>query len=95
LQTTAAPGTLHRLGPDELASFTLDAQSAHGWGVAETLALGRSLYSWLAECRITLIGIAGKEFGMGAGISLEVQAALPDAAALIEKEIQGLLEQGT
>lgn len=91
LQTTAAPGTLHRLGPDELASFTMDAQSAHGWGVAETLALGRSLYPWLAECRISLIGIAGKDFGMGMGLSPAVQAALPDAAALIEQEVRDIL----
>jgi hydrogenase maturation protease len=93
LQSNAAPGTLHHLGPDELAAFTLDAQSAHGWGVAETLALGSSLYPWLAECRISLIGIAGKDFGMGARLSPAVQAALPDAAALIEQEVQGLLEQ--
>jgi hydrogenase maturation protease len=92
LQTNSIPGALHRLGPDELAAFTLDSQSAHGWGVAETLALGRSLYPWLAQCRITLIGIAGRGFEMGAGLSPAVQAALPEAAALIEKEVLGLLD---
>jgi hydrogenase maturation protease len=93
LQTAAAPGTLYRLGPDELAAFTLDAQSAHGWGVAETLTLGRSLYPWLAQCRITLVGIAGKAFGLGAGLSPAVQAALMAAAVLIEKEVQDLLDR--
>jgi hydrogenase maturation protease len=88
LQTNLTPGTIHRLGPEELAAFTLDSQSAHGWGVAETLALGRSLYPWLAQCRITLIGIAGSAFEMGAALSPAVQAALPEAAALIEKEVQ-------
>ena len=91
LQTNEPPGMLHLLGPDELAAFTLDAQSAHGWGVAETLALGRSLYPWLVECRITLIGIVGKDFGMGMGLSPVVQATLPDAAALIEQEVQCIL----
>ena len=92
LQTDTVPGTLHRLDSEELAAFTLDSQSAHGWGVAETLALGRSLYPWLAQCRITLIGVAGRGFVMGAGLSPAVQAALPEAAALIEKEVQRLLD---
>ncbi len=92
LQTDTVPGALHRLDSEELAAFTLDSQSAHGWGVAETLALGRSLYPWLAQCRITLIGVAGRGFVMGAGLSPAVQAALPEAAALIEKEVQRLLD---
>ena len=94
LQTAAQAGTLQRLGPDELAAFTLDSQSAHGWGVAETLALGHSLYPELAKCRISLIGIAGKTFHMGAGLSSEVQAGLLQAASMIEKEIQGLMDPG-
>jgi hydrogenase maturation protease len=88
----ATPGRLYCLGPDELSAFTSDAQSAHGWGVAETLALGRSLYPWLAKCRLSLIGIAGAQFDLGAGLSPAVQAALMEAAASIEKEIQSLLE---
>jgi hydrogenase maturation protease len=92
LHTAAAPGTLHRLGPDELATFTTDTQSAHGWGVAETLALGRSLYPGLAQCRITLIGIAGSQFDLGAGLSSAIQAALPEAAAWIEMEVLSLLD---
>jgi hydrogenase maturation protease len=86
-----APGTLHRLGPDDLASFTSDSGSAHGWGVAETLSLGRSLYPALTACRVTLIGIAGGIFEMGAGLSPQVQAALMEAATMIEKEVQNLL----
>jgi len=57
VHSVAPPGTLHHLGPDDLASFTANAGSAHGWGVAETLQLGRTLYPSLAGCRITLIGI--------------------------------------
>jgi hydrogenase maturation protease len=88
------PGTLYRLGPEELAAFSTDAQSAHGWGVAETLALGTSLYPELARCRISLIGIAGSDFSMGAGLSPSVQAALTKAADMIEKEVQSMLGQG-
>jgi hydrogenase maturation protease len=88
----AAPGSLYRLGPDDLAAFSTDAQSAHGWGLAETLALGLSLYPALKQCRLILIGIAGRAFDLGAGLSPAVQAALPEAAALIEKEIQARLD---
>jgi hydrogenase maturation protease len=91
LHAASAPGTLYRLGPDDLETFRLDAHSAHGWGVAETLALGRLLHSHLEQCRITLIGIVGEQFNMGAGLSAAVQAALIEATALIEKEVETLL----
>jgi len=91
VHSSAAPGTLIRIGPEDLASFTPDARSAHGWGVAETLQLGRSLYPSLASCCITLIGIVGKQFDLGAELSLQVHAALTGSATMIEKEVQGLL----
>ncbi len=49
VKSSAKPGTIHRISPDELSAFTSDAQSAHGWGVAETLQLGRELYPTLKE----------------------------------------------
>ena len=85
--SSAPAGTIHRLNPDQLSAFAGGAQSAHGWGVAETLSMGRSLYPALAKCRVTLIGIAGGQFEMGAGLSPAVQAALGKAAAMIEKEV--------
>ena len=57
IHTKATPGTLYRLEPEDLAAFEADTNSAHGWGVGETLALGRSLEAGLAQCRFTLIGI--------------------------------------
>jgi hydrogenase maturation protease len=92
VHASAAPGTLYCLGLDELSSFTTDAQSAHGWGIAETLLLGRSLYPGLAQCRLTLIGLVGVHFDLGAGLSPALQSALPQAAALIEKKVHGLLD---
>jgi hydrogenase maturation protease len=91
VQSRAAPGTLLRLGPDDLASFTPDAGSAHGWGVAETLQLGRTLSPSLADCRITLIGIAARRFELGGGLSPQVEAGLAQAVECLEKEIRGLL----
>jgi hydrogenase maturation protease len=88
LQSSASAGTILRLGPDELDGFSPDAASAHGWGVAETLQLGRSLNPSLAKCRVTLLGIVGKDFSLGAGFSPEVLASLDSAVDLLELEIQ-------
>jgi len=91
VHSSAPAGTLHRLGPDELASFTPGSGSAHGWGVAETLQLGRSLYPALANCRVTLLGIEAGQVEMGAGLSQAVRETLPDAARLLEQEVRSLL----
>ena len=88
---SAAAGTIHHIRPEKLDSFTPGSASAHGWGVAETLELGRSLYPELANYRISLIGIEAGTLGMGAGLSPQVQAALPEAVKLIEKEVQDFL----
>ena len=72
VRSSASAGTVIRLGPHELAGFTPESASSHGWGVAETLHLGYSLYPWLAECKITLFGIVGRDFELGAGLSPEV-----------------------
>jgi hydrogenase maturation protease len=84
-------GTLQHISPEDLYTFSTDAGSVHGWGVAETLALGRALSPRLAACRISLIGICGSDFSLGAGLSPAVQAALTEAASLIEKEVQAHL----
>jgi hydrogenase maturation protease len=93
VKTEAEAGTVIRVGPEELASFTPDAQSAHGWGVAETLQLGRSLYPSLAQVRVTLIGIVGEDFAMGAALSPQVRDALANAVEQIEAEVQELLAE--
>jgi hydrogenase maturation protease len=93
VQASDPPGTILRLDPDELASFIPETGSAHGWGVAETLQLGLSLYPWLEKCRITLIGIVGKDFSIGAGISPEVREALAIAVYMVEREIQNAMKQ--
>jgi hydrogenase maturation protease len=95
VHSAAAPGTLILLNLEDLASFSADTQSAHGWGIAETLALGRLVHPELTQCRLILTGIVGVQFDLGTELSPAVQAALPEAAALIEKEVQGLLEFGT
>ena len=92
IQSSASVGTVICLSPDELASFTPDTRSAHGWGVAETLQLGHSLVPSLAQCRITLIGIVGKDFRLGAGLDPQVRAALEKAADMVEREIHNYVK---
>ena len=91
VHSSALAGSLHQLGPDDLASFTPDATSAHGWGVAETLQLGRTLSPSFAKCRITLIGIEAGQLAMGTGLSPEVERALEAASDLIEKTIRAIV----
>lgn len=93
IQSQALPGTLHRFSLNDALSFTSDAKSAHGWGVAETLQLGQALYPSLAKCYLILIGLAGKDFEMAAKLSPEVEAALPNAAKMIHREVSHLLNK--
>jgi len=91
IQSKAPAGTVMRLGSEELASFMPETGFTHGWGIAETLQLGHSLYQGLASCRAILIGIVGGQFDLGAGFSPEVEKALPKAAEMIESEIRKLI----
>jgi hydrogenase maturation protease len=92
VHATSSKGDVIRLGPDELAAFTPETGSAHGWGVAETLQIGRSIHPSLAKCKVTLIGISGLQFKLGAGLSPEVSSAIKKAVDAIEMEIQSCLE---
>jgi hydrogenase maturation protease len=85
VQSRATVGTIHQIGPEELAAFTADSNSAHGWGVAETLELARQLGLPLPS--IHLIGIEAGQMEIGAGLSAEVEAALPDVCQAIENFI--------
>ena len=90
IQSSDAPGTVHRLSEDELASFTSDSKSAHGWGVAETLQLGSQLMSTSPKIRI--IGISSEQAEMGAGLSEAVKEALPKVCEAIEEEVNEFLK---
>ena len=93
VRSPESAGKIIRLGSNELASFMTDARFAHGWGVAETLHLGRAIEPSLKNCRITLLGIVGKDFSMGAGLSPQVNKVLDEAAELIEWELQNYISE--
>jgi hydrogenase maturation protease len=89
VQSSAEPGTIHRLNEEELASFTSSSKSAHGWGIAETLRMRSQLTD--AKVNIRLIGIEAAQMELGAGLSKAVAEALPDICKAIEEEIHALL----
>jgi len=93
VKSSAKPGTIHCISPDELSAFTPDAQSAHGWGVAETLQLGCQLYPTLKKLPIRLIGIEAEQVSMGTGLSQNVAQAMTELCCTIEDEVQTFLEK--
>ncbi len=91
VQSGRTAGQIHRLSTDELASFGTDSRSAHGWGVAETLQMGRQLHLLAPRLRIRLIGIEAQRFELGQPMGDAVKRAMPTACRAIEDEVQGLL----
>lgn len=85
VQSGAQPGTIHLVSEDQLDAFSSSSASAHGWGVAETLALGHQLTPENMPGKIYLIGIEAVDFAFGGPFTLPVEQALPQAARLIER----------
>jgi len=87
VQSGAEPGTLHRINESAIDSFANGSDSAHGFGVGETLVLGRSVDPASLPDAIVVIGIEVGQTDIGKALSPEVEAVLPEAAILIEEEI--------
>lgn len=86
----APPGTLHWVQPDRLEAFAAGSTSAHGWGVAETLRLARALRRPLPS-RLDVLAIEAADFNLGAALSPEVEAVLPDAVEAVEAWVRRCL----
>jgi len=87
----AAPGTIHRLVEDEISAFSGGSGSAHGWGVAETISLGRQIMPGSMPEKLILIGIEARQLKLGDTLSPEVKSALPEVARLIEQYIETII----
>ena len=85
VRSGADAGTIHILSKEHLEAFQKESGSAHGWGVAETLALGEKVMPSTMPEKIIVIGIEGVDFSMGKPISPQVELALPEVARLIEQ----------
>jgi hydrogenase maturation protease len=91
VHTGASPGTIHTLTEDQLESFCNGSGSAHGWGVAETLSLGRQLAPASLPPELILIGIEVGQLDLGETLSPEVYHSLPEAARQIEHHVSTAL----
>lgn len=78
-----APGSVKLVNEVDLVEFGPGSGSAHGWGVAETLALGRRLQPEKMPARVDVLGIEAGDVNLGDVLSSQVDAALDHAVALI------------
>jgi hydrogenase maturation protease len=83
-----APGTIHRLKPDQLEVTGHGACSSHGVGLADFFAL----LTTLGRCpEIRIIGVeAGELDKVGSELSPPVAAALPRAVDAVMEELRRL-----
>lgn len=89
--SSAPAGTIHRLDPDQLSAFAGGAQSAHGWGVAETLALAERLNLPARAIKLRIVGIEAVRLEPGSTLSPEVERAIPAACEALHAEVLSLL----
>lgn len=86
VQAPAAAGVLH-LDESDLAAFSGGSGSAHGWGVAETLALARSLPADSTPKDIRILGLPLRSIAPGLTLSEAADATLDAAVQAIEEEV--------
>ncbi|HSG43844.1 MAG TPA: hydrogenase maturation protease [Anaerolineales bacterium] len=90
VQSSASAGTIHHLNEKDLSTITTVAKSAHGWGVAETLEMGRALGKTNGTV-IRLIGIEIECMNLGSSLSESVQASLTSACQAIQEEVLSII----
>ena len=78
-----APGSVIMVKEADLVEFGPGSGSVHGWGVAETLALGRQLQPEKMPAIVDILGIEAGEMDLGDQLSSQVDSALDRAAVLI------------
>ena len=84
VQLGGVPGTVHRLGWQQLPQAPARPVSGHGIGVREALAIGARLYPQRVPGEVLLLGIEGRCFDrLGQGLSPEVAEAVPEVVALV------------
>lgn len=82
----APPGTVYRF--DALAQALpreVSFQSTHAFGVAEALALGRTLGQLPAS--LIIYAVEGKAFTTGMGLSLEVELAIYEIVQQVKRDL--------
>ena len=87
----APAGTVRVLTADDPAAFAEGSASAHGWGVAETLALGYTILAEAMPPHVTLIGVEVGQVDLGQGLSVSVEQAMPRVAEAIDRQVRQYL----
>jgi hydrogenase maturation protease len=86
----AAAGAVHVVQLQLGASLPAGARtSTHGFGLPSVLRLGSAV--GLAPGRVVLVGVEGRDFGFGSGLSPEVKAAVPVAVCRTVSVVEELL----
>jgi hydrogenase maturation protease len=79
----APPGTVHVIDGRRESPPPSAAHSTHGLGIAQAIALGRVLDGLPPV--LTIFGVEGADFALGAAVSLPVARAAADVAARIRE----------
>ena len=87
VQSGQPAGEVSLVEESQLETYSSGTGTAHGFGVAETLSLARSLEPAKLPNRLILLGIEAGDLGLGHGLSAPVEAALPAAARFIQELI--------
>ena len=85
------PGYIHRIEEEQIAAFNPGTQSAHGWGIAETITMGRKLYPHSMPKLIRILGIEIASIDMGVDLSPIIEASLPHLVLAVQEQVQMLL----
>jgi hydrogenase maturation protease len=93
IKCDGAAEEIHILDEQALAAFDAGAGSVHGWGVAETIRLGRKLGHRELPPNILIIGITAQQFGIGRSLSPVVADKLPNIVSTIENQVQAVLQE--
>lgn len=91
VRSGAVGGTIHRLTENQIASFAAKIESGHGWGVAESLKLGRTLGRDDLPEEIHILGIEGEQFNVGTKLSPSVDEQIPSILDEIQKLVSLIL----
>jgi hydrogenase maturation protease len=81
LRRGSVPGAVLRVEAEEVEAVFQNCLSPHQMGLKDLLAV-LSLQGRLPEC-LTVVGVEGKEIGLGTELSPEVEAAIPAMTELM------------
>jgi hydrogenase maturation protease len=92
VSTGKSPGTVQVMASIPESGLSASEKTAHGFGVAETISVARKTGIRLPQ-RLILIGIEGKQFELGSGLSEPVHLAIPEAVREIQKLVAEALAE--